>query len=109
VSRRGVNATGRVVGGATVACARAVRGTDHGRVVLTPWERVLSLPPDGTYAWLTTRPLRLLACHRHYCRPTFGRVDRRARLVLLGCAPGCLESWYWFRSQGGAVVTRVAM
>jgi hypothetical protein len=35
-SCRGVNATGRVVGGAVVARARAVRGTDHGRVAFTP-------------------------------------------------------------------------
>ena len=26
------------------------------------------------------------ACHRHYCRPIFGRIDRRARLALLGRA-----------------------
>jgi hypothetical protein len=36
LSRRGVNATGRVVGGAAVARARAVRGTDHGRIVFMP-------------------------------------------------------------------------
>jgi hypothetical protein len=29
-------------------CARAVRGTEHGRVVFTPWERVLSLSQEGT-------------------------------------------------------------
>jgi hypothetical protein len=28
--------------------ARAVRGTEHGRVVFTPWERVLSLSQEGT-------------------------------------------------------------
>jgi hypothetical protein len=28
--------------------ARAVRGTEHGRVVFTPWERVLLLPHEGT-------------------------------------------------------------
>ena len=48
LSRRGVNATGRVVGGAAVARARAVRGTDHGRTVFTPWEEALLLSPDGT-------------------------------------------------------------
>ena len=36
LSRHGVNATRRVVGGAAVARARAVRGTDHGRPVFTP-------------------------------------------------------------------------
>jgi hypothetical protein len=28
--------------------ARAVRGTEHGRVVFTPWERALSLSQEGT-------------------------------------------------------------
>jgi hypothetical protein len=42
-----VNATGRVVRGAAVVRARAVRGTEHGRVVFTPWERVLSLSQEG--------------------------------------------------------------
>jgi hypothetical protein len=31
-----------------VARARAVRGTEHGRTVFTPWERVLSLSQEGT-------------------------------------------------------------
>jgi hypothetical protein len=35
-----------VVRGAAVA--RAVRGTEHGRVVFTPWERALLLPQEGT-------------------------------------------------------------
>jgi hypothetical protein len=48
LSRRGVDATGQVVGGAAVARARAVRGTNHGRTVFTPWEEVLLLPLDGT-------------------------------------------------------------
>jgi hypothetical protein len=47
--------------------------------------------------------------HRHYCRPIFGRIDRRARLALLGRVLGRLESRYWFLSQGGAVVARVAV
>jgi hypothetical protein len=34
-----VNAMRRVVRGAAVARARAVRGTEHGYVVFTPWER----------------------------------------------------------------------
>jgi hypothetical protein len=33
---RGVNATGRVVHGAVVARARAVRGTEHRCVIFTP-------------------------------------------------------------------------
>jgi hypothetical protein len=28
--------------------AWAVRGTEHGRVVFTPWERTLSLSQEGT-------------------------------------------------------------
>jgi hypothetical protein len=28
--------------------ARAVRGTEHGRVVFTPWERAPLLPQEGT-------------------------------------------------------------
>jgi hypothetical protein len=43
LSCRRVNATGRVVRGAAVARARAVQGTEHGRAVFTPWERVLLL------------------------------------------------------------------
>jgi hypothetical protein len=39
---------GRVVGGAAVVRARAVRGTEHGRVVFTPWERALLLLQEGT-------------------------------------------------------------
>jgi hypothetical protein len=30
---------GRAIRGASVARARAVRGTEHGRVVFTSWER----------------------------------------------------------------------
>ena len=37
----------------------------------------------------------------------FGRIDRGARLALPGRALGRLESRYWFRSRGGAVVARV--
>jgi hypothetical protein len=37
-----------VVRGAAVVHARAVRGTEHGRVVFTPWERALSLSQEGT-------------------------------------------------------------
>jgi cytochrome oxidase assembly protein ShyY1 len=48
LSYRRVNATGRVVRGAAVVLARAVRGTEHGCVVLTPWERALSLSQEGT-------------------------------------------------------------
>jgi hypothetical protein len=65
------------------------------------------LPLDGTRAWLTTCPLLPRACHRHYCRPTFGRVGRCVRLALLGRALGRLESRYWFRDRGGAVVAQV--
>jgi hypothetical protein len=45
---RRVNATGRVVGGVAVVRVRAVRGTEHGRVVFTPWERALALSQEGT-------------------------------------------------------------
>jgi hypothetical protein len=37
---------GRVVRGAAVV--RAVRETEHGRVVFTPWERVPLLLQEGT-------------------------------------------------------------
>jgi hypothetical protein len=58
---------------------------------------------------LSTCPLLPRVCHRHYYRPTFGRIDRRVRLALLGLVPGRLESWYWFRNQRGAVVAQVAV
>jgi hypothetical protein len=54
-------------------------------------------------------PLLLPACHHHYCRPIFGRIDLRARLEPLGRALGRLESRYWFRSRGGAEVAQVAV
>jgi hypothetical protein len=47
---RGVNATGRTIRGAAVARARVVRGTEHGRVVFVPWERVLLPLQEGTRA-----------------------------------------------------------
>ena len=60
MSHRGVNATGRVVGGAAVARARAVRGTDHGRTVFAPWEEALSLSRDVSLADdVTAAPARL--------------------------------------------------
>jgi hypothetical protein len=61
------------------------------------------------------------ACRRHYCRPTFGHIDRHvfsrggptrdrcARLALLVHAQGCLESWHRFRSREGAVLAQVAV
>jgi hypothetical protein len=48
VSRRGVNATGRVVGGVAVTRARSVRGTGHGCAVFTPWEEAPLLSQDET-------------------------------------------------------------
>jgi hypothetical protein len=42
--------TGRAVRGAAVARARVVRGTEHGRVVFVPWERVLLSLQEGTRA-----------------------------------------------------------
>jgi hypothetical protein len=39
---------GRVVRGAAVVHARAVQGTEHERVVFTPWERALLLLQEGT-------------------------------------------------------------
>jgi hypothetical protein len=38
----------RVVRGAAVARARVVRGTEHRRVVFTPWERAPLLLREGT-------------------------------------------------------------
>jgi hypothetical protein len=67
--------------------------------------------------WLLLLP----ACRRHYCRPTFGHIDRHAfsrggltrdrcaRLALLGHAQGCLESRHQFRSREGAVLAQVAV
>jgi hypothetical protein len=39
VSCQGVNATGRVTRGVSVARARVVRGTEHGCVIFMLWER----------------------------------------------------------------------
>jgi hypothetical protein len=43
-----VNATRRVVCGEAVVHARAVRGTEHGRVVFTLWEKAPLLLEEGT-------------------------------------------------------------
>jgi hypothetical protein len=77
--------------------------------------------------WLAGRPLRVrepfegritgtLSSRRErgfsYCPRMgreLGRIDRRARLALLGRALGRLESRYWFRNRGGAVVAQVAV
>ena len=48
LSCRRVNVTGRVVHEVAVVRARAVRGSEHGQVVFTPWERALSLSQEGT-------------------------------------------------------------
>jgi hypothetical protein len=50
VACRGVNATGRTIRRAAVARARVVRGTDHGRLVFTPWERALLPLQEGARA-----------------------------------------------------------
>jgi hypothetical protein len=47
---RRVNAMGRAIRGATVARARVVRGTKHGRIVFVPWERALLPLQEGTRA-----------------------------------------------------------
>jgi hypothetical protein len=77
--------------------------------------------PGGDASSLTTWRLLPPACHRHYCRPTSGCIDRRAfsrgwltrdrsaRSALSGHAQGRLESRHWFRSREGAVVARVAV
>jgi hypothetical protein len=41
---------GRAIHGASVARARVVRGTEHGCVVLVPWERALLPLQEGTRA-----------------------------------------------------------
>jgi hypothetical protein len=41
---------GRAIRGAAVACARVVRGMEHGRVVFMPWERALLPLQEGTRA-----------------------------------------------------------
>jgi hypothetical protein len=78
--------------------ARRLHAVREGSLTAPGWD--VSLADDVTAA---------PACHRHYCRPIFGRIDRRAWLALLGRTQGCLESWYWFRSQGGVAVVRVAV
>jgi hypothetical protein len=40
----------RAIRGASVACARVVRGTEHGCVVFMPWERALLPLQEGTRA-----------------------------------------------------------
>jgi hypothetical protein len=39
---------GRAIRGTAVARARVVRGTEHGRVVFTPWEKAPLLLQEGT-------------------------------------------------------------
>jgi hypothetical protein len=99
---------------------RAVRGTGHGRVVFTPWERALPLLQEGTRACrrldrclrssaaaLTTGPLLTM--------PTIVPTPRLTGpwpsplTALLGPAQGYLESRYRFRSRGGAALARVAV
>jgi hypothetical protein len=54
--------TGRAIRGASVTRAWAVRGTGHGRVVLTSWERAPVLLQERMRAWgdLTAASARLL-------------------------------------------------
>jgi hypothetical protein len=54
------------------------------------------------------RPLLLPAATAITVGPFLAR-DRCAWLALLGRTQSCLESRYWFRSRGGAVVARVAV
>jgi hypothetical protein len=61
----------------------------------------VSLADDVTAAPARLPP-SLLPAH-------FGRIDRHARLALLGRALGRLESRYWFCNRGGAVVAQVAV
>jgi hypothetical protein len=101
LSSRGVNAAGRVVDGASrsrngprARCLHAVRGSS---LAAPGWD--VSLVDDVTAAPARLPPSLL---PDHFCR-----VHRRVRLVLLGRAPGRLESRYWFRNRGGAVVAQV--
>jgi hypothetical protein len=66
VPYQGVNATGRVIRGVSVARARVIRGTEHGCVVFMLWERALRLscrfrggcePGGGTRVWFVVGPL----------------------------------------------------
>jgi hypothetical protein len=70
----------------------AVRG---GSLAVSGWD--VSLADDVTAA--------PAAYHRYYCRPPFGRFDRRASLALLGR----LESWHRLRNRRGAMVAQVAV
>jgi hypothetical protein len=58
--------------------ARAVRGTEHGRVVFTPWERAPLLLQEGTRACRRFDRYFCPSVCRHYCRSTFGHINRRA-------------------------------
>jgi hypothetical protein len=61
----------------------------------------MSLADDVTAA-PARLPASLLLAH-------FDRIDRRARLALLGRALGRLESRYWFHNRGGVAVAQVAV
>jgi hypothetical protein len=116
---QGVNATGWAIRGASVACARVVRGTEHGCVVFMLWERALRLscrfrggcePGGGTRAGLVVGPLPPSVRCCNYYRSAYGHTDyhvypcggptrdRRTQLALLGHVRGCLESLHWFCS-----------
>jgi hypothetical protein len=42
---------GQAIRGASIAHVWAIRGTGHGRVVLTPWEKAPLLLQERTRAW----------------------------------------------------------
>jgi hypothetical protein len=112
---------GWAIRGASVARARVVRGTEHGCVVFTPWERApLSLQERmRACRWLdhrfrtsvvaiTVGPL--LAISTVAPIPT---ADRPMIVALnwhsWGHARGCLELLHWFYSREDAALAQVAV
>jgi hypothetical protein len=75
---RGVNATGRAIRGAAVVRAQAVRGTEHRRVVFTPWERAPLPLQEGTRACR-----RLDRCFR----PSAAAITAGSLLAMSTVAP----------------------
>jgi hypothetical protein len=106
--------------GSRCACASRSRNGTRARRLHTVGEGSLAVPGGGV-SLLTTLLLLPSACHRHYCRPISGRIDRCAfsrgwltrdrcaRLALSGHAQGRLESRHRLRSRGDAVLARVAV
>ena len=90
-------------------CACASRSRDGSRARRLHAVRGGSLAAPGWDVSLADDVTAAPACHRHYCRPTFGRIDRRTRLALLGRALGRLESRHRLLNRRGATVAQVVI